>query len=40
MGIVKVSLKGDVKEFEKGKSVADIAKSIGMGFIRRRAPAN
>ena len=34
MGIVKVSLKGDVKEFEKGTSVADIAKSIGMGLYK------
>ncbi|MEA5051693.1 MAG: threonine--tRNA ligase [Oscillospiraceae bacterium] len=32
--MVKVSLKGDAREFEKGTSVADIAKAIGMGLYR------
>lgn len=34
MSTVKVSLKGDVKEFEKGITVAEIAKSIGMGLYK------
>ncbi|MEA4911088.1 MAG: threonine--tRNA ligase [Oscillospiraceae bacterium] len=34
METVKVSLKGDVREFEKGVSVAGIAKSIGMGLYK------
>ncbi len=31
---VKVSLKGDIKEFDKGTSVAEIAKSIGAGLYK------
>lgn len=31
---IKVNLKGDVKEFESGISVADIAKSIGAGLYK------
>ena len=30
--MVNVTLKGDVKQFESGISVAEIAKSIGMGL--------
>ncbi len=32
--MVKVSLKGEVREFENGITVADIAKSIGMGLYK------
>ncbi|MDD5952081.1 MAG: threonine--tRNA ligase [Oscillospiraceae bacterium] len=32
--MVNVTLKGDVKQFEAGVSVADIAKSIGMGLYK------
>ena len=32
--MVKVSLKGEVREFENGVTVADIAKSIGMGLYK------
>ena len=33
--MVKVTLKGDViKEYEAGTSIADIAKSIGMGLYK------
>ncbi|QEY34660.1 threonine--tRNA ligase [Caproiciproducens galactitolivorans] len=32
--MVKVSLKGEVKEFESGITVAEIAKSIGMGLYK------
>jgi threonyl-tRNA synthetase len=32
--MVKVSLKGDVKEFESGTTVAEIAKSLGAGLYR------
>ena len=30
--MIKVNLKGSEKEFESGVSVADVAKSIGMGL--------
>ena len=32
--MIKVTLKGDVKEFESGVSVADVAKSIGAGLFK------
>ncbi len=32
--MVKVSLKGEVREFENGVTVADVAKSIGMGLYK------
>ena len=32
--MVKVSLKGEVREFENGVTVEDIAKSIGMGLYK------
>lgn len=34
MAMVKVTLKDDVREYEAGASVADIAKSIGMGLYK------
>ncbi len=39
MDMVKVSLKGDVKEFPKGTTAAEIAKSIGMGLYRAACAA-
>ncbi len=32
--MIKIDLKGNIKEFESGVSVADIAKSIGMGLYK------
>ena len=32
--MVKVTLKGDVREFESGITVAEIAKSIGAGLYK------
>ena len=37
--MVKVNLKGDVKEFESGTTVADIAKSIGAGLYKAACAA-
>ena len=39
MSMVKVSLKGDVKEFERGTTAAEIAKSIGMGLYKAACAA-
>ncbi|MBE6828081.1 MAG: TGS domain-containing protein [Ruminococcaceae bacterium] len=32
--MIKVTLRDDVREFENGTTVADIAKSIGMGLYK------
>ena len=37
--MIQVTLKGEVREFESGITVAEIAKSIGMGLLRLPAPA-
>ena len=37
--MIKVTLRDDVKEFESGITVAEIAKSIGMGSTRRLSAA-
>ena len=37
--MIKVTLKGDVKEFEAGVSVADVAKSIGAGLYKSACAA-
>ena len=38
--MIKVTLKGgEVREYENGVSVADVAKSLGMGLTRLLVPA-
>ena len=32
--MIQVTLKGDVREFESGITIADVAKSIGMGLYK------
>ena len=32
--MVKIDLKGDVREFESGVTVAEVAKSLGMGLYK------
>ena len=32
--MIKVTLKGDVREFESGTTVAEVAKSIGAGLYK------
>ena len=34
--MIKIDLKGQVKEFESGVTPADVAKSIGMGPVQVR----
>ena len=36
--MIQVNLKGSEKEFESGVCVAEVAKSIGMGLYKARAP--
>ena len=37
--MIKVDLKGSEKEFESGVSVAEVAKSIGMGLYKSACAA-
>ena len=37
--MIKVDLKGNVKEFEAGVSAAEVAKSIGMGLYKSACAA-
>ena len=37
--MVKIDLKGQIKEFEQGVTAADVAKSIGMGLYKSACAA-